>query len=141
MLYKNNLIEFSVPIPAFIKDYNSLDPRDHGITNDDIYEWRTYLRHRLLIQRNNLSDWSGEYLTQVHMHEGILTRANVPRNVKWHIHIFHPYNCFLLLPEEHIPCPPSREWCIQKAYDRYGVENVRDWYYSLPFKVYPFKLL
>jgi len=120
----------------------SLDPRDHAwVSNDTIYEWRKHLKLQLLEQRRYMSDYSGKYLIHVDMHEGILTRANVPKGVWWHYYIFHPYNCFLLLPEEHRFCAPSRQWCIQKAYDRYGRDNVKEWYDSLPFKSRPFKLL
>jgi hypothetical protein len=121
---------------------HSLDPKDHNLTNDDLFVWRNHLREKLLQQRRYVSDYSGEYLTRVEMHEGILTRANVPRNVWWHILIYHPYNSFLLLPDEHRPKCPSRQWCVQKAYERYGREAVRDWFYELPWRGKPhFQLL
>ena len=99
-----------------------------------VYEWRQFLKKELLKKRKYRSDLSGKPLTQCHMHEGILTRANVPKSIWWHVLIYHEINCFLLLPEEHIPQPPSREWCIQKAYDRYGSEVVQEWFYNLPWK-------
>jgi hypothetical protein len=117
-----------------------LDPRDYGITNQTIFQWRAYLKEKLLAQRHFRSDWSGEKLFAVEVHEGILTRANVPKGVWWHFMIFCEINSFLLLPEEHRPSPPSRAWCIQKAYQRYGQEAVKEWYESLPFKVRPFQL-
>lgn len=99
-----------------------------------LYEWRQFLKKELLRKRKYRSDFSGKPLRQRHMHEGILTRANVPKNISWHIKIYHEYNCFLLLPEEHIPQPPSREWCILRSYELYGKDAVIEWYYSLPWK-------
>ena len=115
-----------------------LDPSCYGIK--DVTAWRKYLKEELLEKRNYKSDFSGKKLSSCHMHEGILTRANVPKSLKWHILIYHEYNCFLLLEEEHIPFPPSREWCIEKSYELYGRDKVRFWYYHLPFKVFPFHL-
>jgi hypothetical protein len=74
------------------------------------------------------------------MHEGILSRAVVPASVTWHWMIFHEYNCLLLLRQEHIPHPPSRDWCIHWAFDLYGEDRVVEWFYSLPFKSYPFRI-
>jgi len=116
----------------------SLDPADHGVTNKMLKPWRAYLKLRLLQQRGWKSDFSGRKITEItgcHMHEGILSRADLPANVKWHWMIHDPRNCFLLLPDEHIPNPPSREWAISKAYALYGRENVRKWFYeTLPWK-------
>jgi hypothetical protein len=120
----------------------SLDPRDHvWVDNDHIFEWRQYLKQELLQQRRYLSDYSGKYLTTCEMHEGLITRANVPKNVWWQIFIYHPYNCFLLLPEEHRLHGHEREWAVKKSYERYGRNAVVLWFESLPFKVRPFKLL
>jgi len=110
------------------------------INRYNYWEWRDYLKKELLKKRACKSDWSGKYLMTCHMHEGILTRANVPKNIPFFWMIFSEINCFLLLPEEHIPNPPSREWCIQRSFDRYGEDVVRNWYYSIPFKVRPFEL-
>lgn len=116
-----------------------IDPRNHIF--DDLDAFRAFLKNELLERRHYQSDLSGKWLYGgCEMHEGILTRANVPRGIWWHYMIFHEFNCFLLLPEEHRPFPPSREWCIEKAYERYGREAVKAWYYSLPFKSFPFQL-
>lgn len=119
-----------------------LDPAhwNKPITRSNYGEWREILKRHLLHKRHWKSDWSGSYLTTCHMHEGILTRANVPKSVPFFWMIYHEYNCFLLLDTEHIPEPPSREWCIQNSFERYGKENVCNWYYSIPFKVRPFEL-
>jgi len=124
---------------------------DHLITNKAIADWRFELKMELLKKRGFRSDYSGKRITEntgCHLHEGILTRANVSRAAKnadgesWQYLIFHEVNCFLLLPEEHIPQPPSRDWCIQKSYEMYGRDAVREWFYSLPWKIRPpFKLL
>lgn len=121
-----------------------LDPRSISVPYT-IPEWREALKWELLHRRNFRSDLSGKSLLpngclECEMHEGILTRANVPKSIKWSYMIFHEYNCFLLLPAEHRPLPPNREWCILKAYERYSPEKVRAWFYSLPFKVRPFEL-
>ena len=120
----------------------SLNPADFKwVDNNTIYKWRRYLKAELLRQRHFRSDWSGKsLLAGCHMHEGIITRATVPKSVRWHFLIYHPYNSILLLPEEHSPQPPSREWCIEKAYERYGEVFVKEWFYGLPFKVIPFEL-
>lgn len=118
-----------------------LNPDDWGVDNSQIFTWRQLLKLKLLEKRKFKSDWSGKIITcGCDLHEGILTRANVPKSIWWQYKIFHEYNCFLLLPHEHTPQPPSREWAIQKAYAYYGRDVVRDWYYSLPFKVFPFQL-
>lgn len=118
------------------------DPRRfRWVNNHSIFEWRNHLKLWLLKERNYKSDLSGKHLFTVEVHEGILTRANVPKNVWWQYFIFHPYNCFLLLPSEHRPQPPNREWCIQSAYARYGRDAVKSWYESLPFRARPFQLL
>lgn len=115
-----------------------LDPDGWGATNATIYEWRQYLKRQLLIQRRYRSDLSGKLLHGgCDMHEGFVIRSDVPKNIWWQYKIFHPYNSFLLLPEEHRVQAPSREQCIEIAYARYGKENVLKWYYSLPFKVFP----
>lgn len=110
------------------------------VNNKNFSEWREYLKRELLFRRRYRSDFSGKLITEYtgcHVHEGILPRAVVPKSVWWHYKIFHEFNCFLLLPEEHIPQAPSREWCIQHAYERYGREEVRDWMYGLPWKGEP----
>lgn len=121
----------------------SLNPADHGVTNRWLKPWRAYLKLELLKQRGWKSDFSGRRITEItgcHLHEGILSRADLPANVIWAWRLHHPYNCFLLLPDEHIPNPPSRAWAISKAYALYGRDNVREWYYGLPFKKRPFEL-
>lgn len=118
----------------------SLDPADYNLSNTNIHSWRQFLKQQLLIQRNYKSDFSGRQIyDSVEMHEGIVTRAVVPKSIWWQYLIFHPYNCFLLLPEEHHPAP-SKEWAISKAYSLYGREAVREWFDSLPFKKKPFQL-
>lgn len=113
----------------------SLDPaKNEWLTNDDIYIWRQIVKRALCEQRGWRSDLSGKRLIACHMHEGIVTRATVPKSVKWHYLIFHPINLFLLLPEEHIPQPPSREWAIEKACQRYGQSTVFYWFHNLPWK-------
>jgi hypothetical protein len=115
----------------------SLDPADHGVTNNTLPAWRAVLKQELLKRRQYRSDFSGRLITYesgCEMHEGILSRAAVPKSVDWHWMIMSPYNCFLLLPEEHRPSPPSKEWAISKAYALYGRENVRRWFYGLPWK-------
>lgn len=110
--------------------------------NDNICKWRWFLKRHLLQERGFRSDLSGRsVLHRCEMHEGILSRAVVPRSVRWQWMIYHPYNCFLLLPEEHRPYPPNREWALQVAYARYGRVNVIEWFESLPFRYFPFKLI
>jgi hypothetical protein len=109
-----------------------------SITRHNYWEWRAYLKLELLRKRQWRSDWSGRYLSTCEMHEGILTRANAPLGLPFFWMIYHEYNCFLLLTEEHHPQPPSRGWCIQKSFERYGEDAVRDWFNSIPFKVRPF---
>ena len=109
----------------------------------DIIGWRQFLKYELLRKRKWRSDFSGRSLIDrgCDMHEGIITRAVLRSGVWWHYQIYHEYNCFLLLREEHIPKAPSRQWAVQTAYERYGRDNVREWFYSLPFKVRPFQLI
>lgn len=116
---------------------------DKVLTPTTVYNWRFDLKKELLKKRNFRSDFSGKLITEAtgcHMHEGIVTRGMVPKSISWHLLIYSEVNCFLLLPEEHIPQPPSREWCLQKAYEYYGRDAVREWFYGLPWKACPFQL-
>ena len=117
-----------------------LDPRRYEMDNSAIFEWRQHLKKQLLIERHYLSDWSGLRMIACDMHEGIITRGNVPKSLDWQWQIFHPYNSFLLMPEEHYPNPPSRAWCAVNAFERYGKDNVVEWFYSLPWKRVPFRV-
>lgn len=119
-----------------------LDPRlfPQYSGKSHVVEWRQELKRALLIRRKFKSDWSGESVElDCEMHEGIITRGMLS-GVKWQWMIFHEYNCFLLKHSEHQPNPPSKEWCIQRSFELYGEENVRNWWYSLPFKSIPFRL-
>ena len=122
-----------------------LDPDNwlRPVTRDNYWEWRQHLKYELLKKRGYVSDFSGRPIrdwTGCHLHEGILTRANAPKNLPFFYKIFHEVNCLLLLPDEHIPSPPNREWCIEWAYEKYGRDIVRDWFYSIPYKKVPFEL-
>lgn len=94
----------------------------------------------LFDQRKGRSD-----LTQIslgsgfEMHEGIFTRAHVPRSVRWYHLLFGGPNCFLLTPEEHRPDPPDRVVCYWLSVARYGKQAVDFWVDSLPFKSTPSK--
>lgn len=119
------------------------DPRNFNVSNHNVGSWRFKLKQYLLEKRDYKSDWSGKPLgDSFHMHEGIITRANVNRSIWWSFLIYHEVNCFLLLPEEHIPLVSglTRQWCVQRAYEMYGREAVRSWFYDLPFKFRPFEL-
>lgn len=111
-----------------------------------VYDYRFRLKMELLEKRGYKSDWSGKPISDVtgcHMHEGIIPRSKAPSGLWWHYRIFAEPNCFLLLPEEHVPSLPhglTREWCIQKAIEYYGHDEVKSWYDSLPFKSRPFIL-
>ena len=113
-----------------------LDPRNFPRLDT----WRMELKDELLRRRGYRSDYSGLPLIDCDMHEGIITRAVVPKSTGWQRLIFHEYNCFLLLREEHIPQPPSREWCMLKSFERYGKVKVVEWFYSLPWKSVPFRI-
>ena len=121
----------------------TIDPNDF-IKEKAVYDYRFMLKRELLKKRGYKSDWSGKPISDVtgcHMHEGIVTRSMVPKSLWWQLLIFAEPNCFLLLPSEHIPNPPSREWAVMKAYEYYGRDVVREWFYSLPWKSVPFQLL
>lgn len=117
-----------------------LNPKIHPEWKGSIYDWRQFLKKELLIKRNWKSDWSGEKLLTCEMHEGIVTRAMVPKSIKWHYLIYDERNSFLLLPSEHRPNPPSKSWCVGRAYELYGRDVIRDWFYGLPWKSIPFRL-
>ena len=110
------------------------------VGNHNFYKWRQQLKAELYTKRNGLSDLSGIPLLTCHMHEGIISRAVVPKSVRWHFLIYHEFNCYLLNQEEHIPNPPPRSWAINLSYERYGRDAVREWFYGLPWKVVPFQL-
>lgn len=114
------------------------------MSNEYTYEWRQLLKKYLLIERgwkSDLSDMSVSDRTGCHVHEAIASRAVVPKSLWWQYKIFHPYNCLLLLPEEHIPMPPSREQAIEILAARYGIDSIREWWYNeLNWKVVPFHI-
>ena len=116
---------------------HKLDPRSFSEYNhnNSITEWRRFLKLSLLKERKYRSDLTGRSVGDAcEMHEGILPRVVVPKSIWWHFMIFHPYNCFLLRPEEHRPSPPNRELCYKLACERYGKPVVDAWIDSLPFK-------
>lgn len=116
---------------------------DKPVTRENYWQWREYMKASLLYKRHYRSDLSGLPLnlsTGCHVHEAILSRANVPKSVDWFWRIFDERNCLLLLPSEHIPTPPSRKWAIEYLYGLYGREVIHEWYYDLPFKSFPFQL-
>lgn len=118
-----------------------LNPNNYTwVSNKTMYEWRKFLKEELLKINQYCSDYSGTYSLQLQMHEGIVSRAVVPKSIWWHYQIYVPENCFLLTPEEHIPQSPSKEWCVQKAFEKYGEEQVKAWFYGLPWKVIPFRI-
>ena len=111
------------------------------VTKANYRTWRTELRRTLYLEREGLSDFSGEPLRGgFDMHEGIVSRAVVPSSVWWHFRILDPVNCFLLLRDEHIPQPPSREWAVERATQLYGRAAVEEWFYGLPWKVIQFRI-
>lgn len=122
-----------------------LDPKNYDwVNNDNIFSWRQFLKQVLLWERKYCSDYSGKRfrpLDVIEMHEGLVTRANVPKSISWQYLIYHPYNCFLLTHEEHEKQGHKREWALQRSYELYGRENVIKWFESLPFRVRPFRLL
>lgn len=103
------------------------------VTRNNYTQYREWLKRELLFKRHYRSDWSGECLTissGCELHEGIVPRRVVPLSVSWHVLIYHEINSFLLLPAEHRPQPPSRSWCVGKAYELYGRDAVRNWFYN-----------
>lgn len=124
-------------------NYLSPDTYVLKIDNNTLGIWREYLKRELLFRRRYRSDWSGKLITLqtgCHLHEAILSRAVVPKSVWWHYKLHDERNCLLLLPDEHIPQPPSREWAIEYLYNKYGQDVIKEWYESLPFKSFPFQL-
>lgn len=96
-------------------------------------ESRTLLRKYLFVERQQRSDLTQRNLTTgFDMHEGIFPRRYI--NKKSQHLLFHPFNCFLLLREEHIPEPPSRTVCFWLAVARYGIDQIQEWINNLPFK-------
>lgn len=112
-----------------------LNPEFFDVHNDTIYEWRQFLKFELLKKRNWKSDFSGKELKECHMHEGIIPRRMAPKNLWWHYKIFSEYNSILLLPSEHIPQPPSRQWCYNYLCNLYTPDIIDNWIASLPFKI------
>lgn len=120
-----------------ILDPDGID-RPLYVGNNNLRHWRPALKWLLYERRGGVSDKSGHPLNgHCEMHEGIITRARVPRSVWWHYKIHHEYNCFLLLPKEHRPYPPSPDWCIARSFDLYGRETIEEWFYGLPWKGRP----
>lgn len=60
-----------------------LNPADYDwCNNSTIFSWRQFLKQELLRERGYKSDYSGKPITPLtgcHMHEGIVTRANVTK--------------------------------------------------------------
>ena len=137
--------------PCSVRHWNRianevLDPRSFEASYDlgdgtfDIRSWRSMLRNQLATRRDYRSDISGARFKpadRVHLHEGMFTRAQIPRGIDWHYMIFHEYNCFLLHEKEHIPLPPNRIQCYWLSVCRHGQPVVDDWIDNLPWKVRP----
>ena len=110
------------------------------VDNNNFGLWREWLKRELLHKRHYRSDWSKRQITLqtgCEMHEGILSRASVPKGIWWHYKLYHEYNSFLLLPEEHRPQPPSRSWCIGYMSELYGKDILKEWFESLPWRSKP----
>jgi len=117
------------------------NPSNYGINIKDDVEvriWRDMLRTYLIKERANFTcEFCNRPLTAISgadMHEGIVTRANVPKGTGWQGLIFAECNVLILHPNCHAPIPPSKEWCWEWACKKYGETVVREWYYNLPWK-------
>lgn len=137
--------EYAWNIVSSDKYVHPHSPVNYGwASNYSTYEWRKFLKEKLLLERGSVSDFSGNRFDphdEIEMHEGIISRAIVPKSLWWQIFTFHPYNSFLVTREEHEKYGHFREWALQRSYELYGRENVIAWFNNLPFKVRPFKLL
>ncbi|HMN10753.1 MAG TPA: hypothetical protein PKD55_00345 [Bellilinea sp.] len=103
--------------------------------NTWVSDWRYWLKDKLYTERQRRSDLSFRLLgDSAEMHEGIFPRSRVPGGVDWHWRIYSGVNCFLLLPEEHQPAPPSPATCYWISVARYGPRRVNAWIDALPFR-------
>ena len=69
-------------------------------------------------------------------HEGIVTKGDVQGWPKpWRIVIINPYNCVYV----HRDCHQHglRDFFWKHKCEIFGEDEMRKWYYSLPFKVFP----
>lgn len=116
------------------------DPRKYDWAAGDISRWRSFLRSRLYDLRKGRSDLTFRNAGGgFDIHESLIPRRLIPRSISWHWMIFNSINCMILLPQEHIPFPPSRTESYWMACVRHGKEVVDAWIDGLPWKVPPDK--
>lgn len=96
-----------------------------------------------LLERDRVCLGCNESLIGVipHMHEGIISRAEVQGwPLAQRVLIYTEYNCVLLCPDCNLGLsgrhPPTRERVIEVQHHRYGLALAL-WLTSLPFKVLP----
>lgn len=117
-----------------------LSPLIPSIENaGDIKGYRVFLRQSIFDSRLHASDISGRTLYAAQLHEGLISRAQLPSSIRWSWQLFSSINCFLLNESEHIPQPPLRTECYWISVSWYTKRVVDDWINSLPFKVAPAK--
>lgn len=127
MITLNNLVN-TKPIDVFEKF-------DHVPTKKELTAWKGELRSKLYAMNKGRSYISGHVLHgKYDMHEGIVPRYIVPKNVNWHWQLFTGVNCMLIEHDWHMDRPPNRIISYWMAVARYGKEVVDTWVDSLPFK-------
>lgn len=115
-----------------------LDPREYDVDITDPEEikvWREFLKIELVKKRPWVCDCGCREPTMKgrDMHEGLVTRGDT-QGLDWQPLIFSEVNCFLVKHEHHILRPMRQGWFLKLAEQRYGMERVREWLESLPWK-------
>ena len=114
-----------------------LNPREYDVDISDPEEvraWREFLKIQLTRKRPWLCDCCGQPAARGRdLHEGLVTRGDT-QGLIWQPLIFSEMNSFLVLHEHHILRPMRRAHFLAIAERRYGVEPVKEWLESLPWK-------
>ena len=99
--------------------------------------WRSHLKRALLKKRGGTCNKCGIELTEYtggHLHEALVTRAEIPFFVPWHYRIHSEANCLILCVKCHMISAPSKKWAWDYLSNQYGEEAIKEWLEGLPWK-------
>lgn len=130
------------PSPAYLLALDQIkdDPELLCNTKFRLLYWPLLHEHIVesrKIRETSVCEWCRQPISNgfnPELHHGILTKADSSR-ASWKGREDVEENLFMLHPSCHRPKPPNRERCWYLSCKRYGVERVKQWYLSIPYKL------
>jgi hypothetical protein len=106
----------------------------------NLSEWRKQLKRKLLARDVVCRSCGEEFKQAPHMHEGIVSRAEIQKwPERWKKLIHCELNCALLCSDCNLgrsgKSPPDRYQIWIEHREVYGNDTMREWYMSLPLRV------